>query len=962
MSDHENDRLAGQSRREFLKKSALGSVLFTLAPQAGGASESPLLGDLPASAFDSEEPPQNPNSGNSELPVSPYRRELQTGWRMISGRDVPAGGEEVSKASYDVSKWYTIHRMPATVLEVLENNGVYRDLYFGMNLTHKVPPDLWKQDWWYRTIFDAPRSEVYSLILNGINYRADVWLNGHLIADKSQVVGMYNSFEFVVSEYIEQGGPNVLAVRITPEQKLPGIDGVELADSWLDWINWKYIGYRDPKRHIDLSFVPDRNAGVWKRVFLSTTGKVLIRNPYVVTDLPLPETSPASLTVYCDLRNGASTPVSGTLHGEISRSGKPTITFQRHVMLGGNEMKEEVSFAPSRNQQLVVTNPDLWWPYQWGEPALYQLKLEFQIDGRVSDSSTTEFGIRKVTQYRDSDNNFPYVGTGGNFYLQVNGKDFLIRGGCYTPDLLFKNDPDRDRAITDYAKDMGLNMLRWELKIADDTMLDRADREGIPVMQGWMCCMQWEKWSQWDTEDHWVALASLRARIRSLRGHPAAFIWANGSDGRPPEPVRSQYHQTLKELHWQNAVVDTVSNFKKNAQGHTLWDGIHMLGPYSWRPPYYWFSGQFPAAQGSCAEQGDNESIPRFASLKKFIPANKLWPINEYWYYHSGANRGNSTLETIQKVVEKRYGPATDAEDFCKKAQLAHYENTRAQFEDFAAKGWATHKMTLYWMLDNQWPSFFGHLIDYYFDPGGAYFGAKKGLRPISLVFDYYATGDRKTANIHLVNTTLESHNGLKASVKFYNLDGSVRFLKELLNVSIGPATSRHVLTIPRIPGVSPTYFVRCQLSNDGGSPIVDNVYWQSTTDDEMGGFQHDLAFMVNETSWADFTALNTMPKADVKITGSVTNVGEESRAAIRLTNSSAHPAFFMRVEVVKGVDGDEVLPITYEDNYVTLFSNESRTLHARFRTANLNGQTPYLRLEGYNVGKQTVMSYEFSA
>jgi exo-1,4-beta-D-glucosaminidase len=960
MSDHEKDPSAGQppNRREFLKKSALGSVLFTLAPQAEGA-EFPKPGSSVVPSLSAEEKPQSSESRNSALPVSQHLRELQTGWRMISARNVSAGGEEVSNPSYDISSWHTIHRMPATVLEVLENNGVYKDLYFGMNLTQKVPADLWKQDWWYRTTFDAPQSEVYSLILNGINYRADVWLNGRLIADKSHVVGMYNTFEFVVSKYIKPGGPNVLAIKVTPEQKLPGINGVELADSWLDWINWKYIGYHDPERHIDLSFVPDRNAGVWKRVFLSTTGKVLIRNPYVVTDLPLPETSPASLTVYCDLRNGVSTPVSGTLHGEISRPGKPTITFQQHVTLEGNETKEEVSFTPNAYQQLSISNPDLWWPYQWGEPALYQLQLEFRIDRHTSDSSTINFGVRKVTQHRDSDNNFPQVGTGGNFYLQVNGKDFLIRGGCYTPDLLFKNDPERDRAIARYTKDMGLNMLRWELKIADDTMLDRADREGIPVMQGWMCCMQWEKWSQWDAEDHWVALASLRARIRNLRRHAAAFIWANGSDGRPPEPVQSQYHQILEELHWQNAVVDTVSNFKKDAQGHTLWNGIHMLGPYSWRPPYYWFSGQFPAAQGSCAEQGDNESIPPFTSLKRFIPADKLWPINEYWYYHAGANRGNSTLETIQKVVEKRYGPATDAEDFCKKAQLAHYENTRAQFEDFAANGWATHKMTLYWMLDNQWPSFFGHLIDYYLNPGGAYFGAKKGLRPLSVVFDYYATGDRKTANIHLVNTTLASHNGLKASVKFYNLDGSVKFLKEVPDVRIGPATSRRVMTIPRIPGVSPTYFVRCQLSTKTGKPIVDNIYWQSTTDDDMGRPQHDLAFMLNEIHWADFTALNSMPKAEVKIAGSVTNASGESQGAITLTNFSAHPAFFMRVEVVKGPEGDEVLPITYEDNYITLFADESRTLRARFRTADLSGQTPYLRLEGYNVAMKTVRSDE---
>jgi len=913
---------SGTTRREFLRRSGLGSAFVMLAPHVA-----------------------------QPVPSS-HQVELQSDWRLVSARSVSARDEEVSQPSYDASSWHVIPRMPATVLQALEDAGVYKDLYFGMNLTEKVPPDLWKQDWWYRTTFEVAEAEVHSLIFNGINYRADVWLNGHLVADKSQVVGMYNRFEFVVSKHIRRAGENVLALKVTPEQKILDVNGVELADSWLDWINWQYFGYHDAAKKLNVSFLPDRNAGVWQRVFLSATGKVLVRNPYVESDLPLPSTSPASLTVYCNLRNGVSDRVTGTLQGEISRSGKPGITFRQEVTLEGAETKE-VSFTPTAYPQLTVPDPDLWWPYQWGEPALYQLTLEFTIDGRASDSASINFGIRKVTQHRDSDNDFPKVGTGGSFWLQVNGKDFLIRGACYTPDLLFKNDSNRDRALVAYAKDMGLNMLRWESKLADDTVIERCDREGIPVMQGWMCCQQWEHWDQWDAEDHRVARDSLRARIGNLRHHAAAFIWANGSDGRPPDAVRSQYHQILRDLHWQNAVVDTVSNYQKDTQGNTLWDGIHMLGPYSWRPPYYWFSGKFPAAQGSCAEQGDNEGVPPFASLKKFIPADKLWPINEHWYYHGGANRGNNTLETIQKVVEKRYGPPAGAEDFCKKAQLAHYENTRAQFEDFAANAWAAHKMTLYWMLDNQWPSFFGHLIDGYLKPGGAYFGAKKGLRPLSIVFDYYAAGDRRTANIYVVNQTLEAHRGLRATVRFYNLDGSVQFSKELANVNIEPLTRDRVMAIPRIAGLSSAYFVRCQLSETTGAPIVDNVYWQSNTDDDLGGPQNDQAFNLNQVSWADFTALNTMPRAEVGISSNIARTGDNSRVTITLDNPSGRVAFFMRVEVTKGPDGEEVLPITYEDNYVSLFPGESRTLWASFRAADVEGGKACLRVEGYNLKQQ---------
>ena len=183
--------------------------------------------------------------------------------------------------------------------------------------------------------------------------------------------------------------------------------------------------------------------------------------------------------------------MAGTLVGEVSRPGKPSIKFEKNVELLRGQTKE-IAFAPAEYKQLAVANPDLWWPYQWGEAKLYRLKLEFRVGerDRISDSQTIDFGIRKITQGRDADNSFPEIGEGGNFYLKVNGKDYLIRGGVYSPDLLFRNDPARDATIMRYAKDLGLNLLRWELKIADDTMIDRADHEGMPVMLGFMCCAQ----------------------------------------------------------------------------------------------------------------------------------------------------------------------------------------------------------------------------------------------------------------------------------------------------------------------------------------------------------------------------------------------------------------------------------------------------------------------------------------
>jgi exo-1,4-beta-D-glucosaminidase len=426
-----------------------------------------------------------------------------------------------------------------------------------------------------------------------------------------------------------------------------------------------------------------------------------------------------------------------------------------------------------------------------------------------------------------------------------------------------------------------------------------------------------------------------------LRPHASVWIWANGSDGLPPKSVLGVYHGILTDLHWQNATVDTVSSFAKDDRGERLWDGIHMAGPYSWRPPTYWFSGRYEASRGSCAEQGDNEHIPPYESLKKFIPSDKLWPINETWFFHSGSNPGNSTLSNIQRAVDRRYGSSNSAEEFARKAQLAHYESTRAQFEAFAANGWANHKMTIYWMLNSHWPSFFGNIFDYYLRPGGAYYGAKKGLRPLSVVFDSYATGDHSQAKVTVVNQMPAGQQGLRVRVRVYDLQGKVLDDRDA------------AMTLPRFPDSSPVYFVRCQLFDNSGEVLAENIYWQSQKDDDLGDRKNDAAFALQQASWADMTALNSMPQVPLELSAKQTSVAGANRVAIRLHNATEHVAFFERAEITPDRDGDEILPIEYDDNYVTVFPGETVVIHGVIPQS---GKTPaWVSLEGYNTPRITV-------
>ncbi|MGO8719800.1 MAG: glycosyl hydrolase 2 galactose-binding domain-containing protein [Acidobacteriaceae bacterium] len=996
----------------------------------------------------------------STLSYAQYSRpmELRRGWELISAEKLADSGAAISRSSYVARKWYPIHRMPATVLEILREDNVYPNLFYGMNMLTEVPPDLYKQDWWYRTSFHVPAGEhTYWIDFPGINYRANIWLNGHLIADNKQVVGMYADHHFNVTHFIHPGQTNVLAVKVTPERLMPYVNGVELGSSWSNWINVKYFEYHGPLNIHDLpttgltatyvapeggaaktpltmkvtiasastaevtlkaavsagqpavssgsavfllqgkpigrsivdangiatlkvnqpedvsdierfvrqpSFISDRNAGIWKPVTLYITGAVRLSNALVDTELPLPATNPAKLTVYTDVTNGSSVTVRGDLYGEITRPGKQSIHISQPVTLAAGETRE-ISFLPRDYPHLIVHNPDLWWPYTMGTPALYDLHLSFVGNNQTSDTESIRFGIREVTQHRDHDEQFPSAGKGGSFYLQINGRNFLIRGAAYTPDLLYRYDPKREATAIAYAKDMGLNMLRWESKMSSEHMLELADEAGMPVMYGWMCCAQWELWPQWSAEDQRVAPESLRSEILALRSHPSVFIWANGSDGLPPPPIRKEYHHILTSLHWQNAVVDTVSSDARAPNGEILWDGIHMKGPYTWRPPSYWFSGRYVGARGAVAEQGDNEDIPPYESLKKFIPPDKLWPINEYWFFHAGAHRGSGELLNARRELNRRYGPSSSAKEFAKKAQLGSYEDTRAQFEDFAANGWANHKMTIYWMLDSVWPSFYAHLYDYYLKPGGSYFGAKKGLRPLSVVFDSYATGDHTKANITVVNHTPKEQDHLRVRVRIYDIEGKLRLDRSASNIRVASGGAVHVLTLPCLDNISSVYFVRCELFDGSGKRVVQNVYWQSTTDDEIGGYAHGDVDdnppidPKRAVSWANFTALNTMPKVRLQMHGTIhRSADNDDNVVVTLHNTSRHIAFFERLEVTMGKDGDEILPIIYNDNYITVFPGETARISSTYKHALLGKDRPWLKLEGYNTVKEIAPIY----
>ncbi len=840
---------------------------------------------------------------------------LNQGWQLQSSQKVKETGELLSSSQFKPEGWYPV-TLPSTVMAGLVANQVYPDPHFGMNLRsypgmdYKIGTNFsgqamsannpFRASWWYRTEFKGPAltaGERCWLHFDGINFRSNVWLNGKQIADSKKMAGAWRIFEFDVAELIRPGQANFLAVEtFAPESN-------DLAITFVDW---------NPAP-------PDKMMGIWRDVYLTTSGPVSLRHPFVDTQLDLPSLEKARLTVFADLFNSSSHEVKGTLRGSIG-----SILFEQIVTLAAAE-KKTVQFRPDQYAQLVLNQPRLWWPVHMGAPNLYDLKLEFVVDGRISDRQSIRFGIRQITAE---------FNPGGHLGFKVNGKNVLIRGAGYTPEMLLRSTPERQEDEIRYVKDMNLNTIRLEGKLEDEHFLSSCDEQGILVLAGWCCCDHWERWKNWKEEDFTVSAESLKDQIHRLRRHASLLAWMNGSDNPPPSKVEQMYIQILHDLAWPNPFVSSATGKKAEFSGAS---GVKMNGPYDYVPPIYWYVDTTKGgAFGFNTETGPGPAVPPIESLKRMLPADKLWPINEYWSFHSGGGPFKD-LNIFSTALNREYGTAKGVEDYAMKAQALAYDSHRAMFEAFGRnKPNATG--VIQWMLNNAWPSMIWHLYDYYLRPGGSYFGAKKACEPLHI---QYSFDDR---SVVVVNSTLETFAGLKAKVQIYNLDLKEKFSR-IESLSSIPDGTQRVLLLPEIPDLSTTYFLKLQLEDKAGKVVSRNFYWLSTQRDVLADAKSTW-YYTPQSAFADFTALQFLPQPSVKMNSNFSVRGEKQIATVTLKNDSAHLAFLLRLKLKRGADGEEVLPVLWEDNYISLLPGEERQIQASCRIKDLEGKKPMVEVQ----------------
>jgi|GEM_PF-122556 len=847
--------------------------------------------------------------------------ELTSGWSLKSALNVTDPGTTISQPGYNVASWYPI-TIPSTVMAGLVANNVYQNVFFGTNL--QSVPDLTTQNWWYRGAFNAVAAgtgQQYWLRFKGISYRAQIWLNGTLL--DSGAVGTLVIHEYNVTNIIHPGAANAIAILVTP----PRHGCLDLSFCTVDW---------NPE-------APDAEAGVWGKVLLDTTGAVQLRNPYVKTVLPLPATNSADLTVYVDAMNGTNAAVSGTVNGTITKAGYPTINFSQNVTIPANT-RQEITFNPATFTQLHVLNPALWWPYQYGSPELYDLSVSFVASAQTWDTKAIKFGVRQMTDYRTTVHSISFAG------YKVNGVNILYRGGGYMWDMFARWDTKTNTTHMQYVKDMGLNTVRFEGTIGNEEIYDLADQMGIMLFGGFVCCSKWENNSGWTTEEHTVAMASADSQLRNLRAHASVMLWAYGSDMPPTAANLADYQAIATGLHWQNPTINNVATWADpNA-------GMKMDGPYVWEPPVlFWDTTKAGSAFGTTGEEGF-ESVPPEESLKKFLAPADLWPIGAAFNYHSGGpGTPFANVTAFTGGINNRYGATSNITDYARKAELLNYESVRAFFEAWNANKYTGPDATfgtIFWMQSNVWPGVHWNLYDYYFKPGGGFFGAKKADEPVHVSYNYF------NKKVQVENSSLIANNSLTVSATVYNIPTLAQMYTNSVVINATANATTPAFTIPAITGLTTTYFIRLQVRNSSGQLVSNNLYWYSTTADALGSPKGNSSWYKTPVStYANLTGLNSLT-SNSSVTAQVSRnvAGGQETVTITLNNTSgSNIAFFVHAEITAGNDGLEVLPNSYTDNYVSLFPGESTTLMSTYATSDLGGQSPYLRVKGYNVPKFTL-------
>jgi len=748
-----------------------------------------------------------PQAASAAPAASGALRLARGRWRLQRASLVAADGSAISRAGFDDKEWM-VATVPGTVLTSYLNDDAIPNPDFGEN-QYAISDSYFCADFWYRDEFVAPAARGEDdhvwLHLDGINWKADVYMNGERIG---AIDGAFHRGEFDVTRVIVPGKLNSLAVLVKKTDHPGGTK-----DKEGDTVNGGALGRDNPTFHASagwdwMSTIRGRNTGIWNEVRLTTTKAVKIENPAVTTKLPLPDNSYADVSIETTLRNLSDHPVSGKLHVAFGTEG-----FDVPVEVDAMATKTLV-ISPEAYPQLRIEHPKLWWPNGYGDPNLYAVTLKFVAGGVTSDETSFKVGIRQLTYSED----------GGILRIWVNGRRFIARGGNWGFSESMLRYRAREYDITmRLHQDQHFNMIRnWVGQTDDELLYDAADRYGIVIWQDfWLT----NPWDGPNPDDDQLFLDNARDYLLRIRNHASIGLYVGRNEGLPPKPIDDGLRALIAELHPEIHFISSSADGP--VSGH---------GPYRVLP----LKEYFAKAPTRMHSEIGAPNVPERVILKKTLSQDGMWPVGPEWRLHDF--HGHNPFAT---AVDKNYGGAKNVDEFASLAQFVDYNAYRGMFEG----GGENRLGTLIWMSHPAWPSILWQTYDYFYDTDAAYYAAKKASEPLHIQWN------AATDAVEVVNYNGGDQKGLEARAQVLDLDGSVKWEKTASVDSLEDSTlSPFHLEFP--DGMKSTQFIRLALLRNG-KPVSTNFYWHGTTAEDYTG--------IRELGEASVHATSTMTRAGAK-------------------------------------------------------------------------------------------------
>jgi hypothetical protein len=937
-------------------------------PHGKGAIQKPVAKALSAADLKTELVGENP-------------WKIQGGWKMraephVMAENPKADGAVISKPGFDTKSWH-VATVPGTALTTLIDRGIYPDSDYGLN-NLAIPERLSRQNYWYRVEFKPPpqaHGQRLTLTFEGINYAAEVWLNGKKLGG---ITGAFIRGKFDVTALLATAGENVLAVKVYPpphpgiaeEESIkagPGENGGMMmldgptfgaTEGW-DWI----------------PSIRDRNTGIWQDVTLTATGAVEVGDLQVVTTLPKADRSEAEVEIEAPLTNTSSAAVEGELTASFDN-----VKVTKHVNVAPGETV--VRLEPADYAQLNVQNPKLWWPNGYGEPTLHKLTVSFAAGGKVSAERKIDLGMREVSYEtslfdltghlkrvevlpaRTADEALPLINESHEGIRQVEDKtpsrfgfedqipeqfrDFFryawvqslepgaegspsikpVEGGWPNADLVIKVNGVR---IAARGGNWGMDDSRKRVSIAHLEPYFRLHRDAhVNIIRDWMGQNDEEnfyaladKYGLMVWNDFWESTQGFNLEAQD----PALFL-KNAQD----TILRFRHHPSIVVWCGRNegvpqpiineglATLVRTLDHTRYYTGSSNRVNLRNSGPYQFMPldTYYRINRGFSVELGI-------PSVPTLEAIKSFIPQEDLWPISDTWAYHDFHAQGNGAVDPFMDHMATEFGAPSGLEDFERKAQMLDYAGHRAIFEGFAAHLWEPNSGRLIWMTQPAWPSMEWNFLGSDYDTQSSFYGTQKACEPI------HAQLDLSNNNVDLIN--LGEARSFKVQTRVVGLDGKV--ISDQTNQVEAAGNARTSVGKPDLEKLADGHAVLVELNvtDAAGAPVSNNIYWWAKDE-------------------ARLRELNTLPQ--VKLTASATAAasGDERKATVQIKNAGSTPALQVKLILKDAATGERILPAYYSQNYVSLLPGEEQTVTVAFPA----GQgKPAIGVRGWNVTADTV-------